>query len=188
VVDVHLKGHFAPTHHAAAYWRASAKAAGDGSTLPGRRIITTTSESGLFGGAAQSNYGSAKGGIITLTLILAKELERYGVTSNCVAPRARTPMTESMPMFAKPDEGFDKYDPAHVSPMVGWLASDAAADVSGQIFIVTGDQIHRMTHHAVEASIVAGGKRWTLDEITAHRNELFAGSPSGVPAWGGPSM
>jgi NAD(P)-dependent dehydrogenase (short-subunit alcohol dehydrogenase family) len=188
VVDVHLKGHFAPTHHAAKYWRDTAKAAGDGAPLRGRSIITTTSESGLFGGPAQANYGSAKGGIITLTLILAKELERYGVRANCVAPRARTPMTESIAMFAKPESGWDKYDPAHISPMIGWLASDAASDVSGQIFIITGDQIHRMTQHAVEASIVNGEQRWTLDAITAHRDELFAGSPSGVPAWAGPAM
>jgi NAD(P)-dependent dehydrogenase (short-subunit alcohol dehydrogenase family) len=188
VVAVHLKGHFAPSHFAAAYWRDRAKALGDDVPLPGRRIITTTSESGLFGGPGQSNYGSAKGGIVTMTLVLARELGRYGVTVNCIAPRARTPMTEANPKFAAPESGFDRYDPANVSPMVAWLASDEAADVSGQVFIVLGDQIHRVRPTAIAASITAGERRWTVADITAHRRELFGGEPSGVPAWGGPPM
>ena len=118
VVDVHLKGHFAPTHFAAAYWRAQAKAAGEGAELVPRRIINTSSESGLFGGPGQSNYGSAKGGIVSMTLIQARELGRLNVTANCIAPRARTPMTDVNPKFARPETGFDKYDPANVSPMV----------------------------------------------------------------------
>jgi NAD(P)-dependent dehydrogenase (short-subunit alcohol dehydrogenase family) len=188
VVSVHLKGHFALTRHAAAYWRDLAKAAGDGAELPGRRIINTTSESGLFGGPAQSNYGSAKAGIVMLTVILAKELGKYGVTVNCIAPRARTPMTEANPRFAPPADGFDKYDPANVSPMVAWLASDAAADVSAQVFVVTGDEIHRVNLPSVASSVFAGGRRWTLDDISAHRDELFAGVTPGVPPWGGPAL
>ncbi|MGA1542744.1 MAG: SDR family NAD(P)-dependent oxidoreductase, partial [Ilumatobacteraceae bacterium] len=144
VVDVHLKGHFAPSHFAAVHWRNAAKALGESGVLPQRRIINTTSESGLFGGPGQGNYGSAKGGIITMTLVLARELGRYNVTVNCIAPRARTPMTEVNPKFAKPDTGFDKYDPANISPMVAFLASDEASDVSGQTFIVLGDQVHRI--------------------------------------------
>lgn len=188
VVEVHLKGHFAPSHFAARYWREQAKALAEGASPVPRRIITTTSESGLFGGPGQSNYGSAKGGIITMTLILARELGRYGVTVNCIAPRARTPMTEANPRFAKPESGFDKYDPANVSPMVAWLASDDAADVSGQVFIVLGDQIHRMRPAEIASSIVAGERRWTVADIAARKTELFAGAPSGVPAWGGPPM
>ncbi len=188
VVEVHLKGHFAPSHFAARYWRDQAKALAEGASPVPRRIITTTSESGLFGGPGQSNYGSAKGGIITMTLILARELGRYGVTVNCIAPRARTPMTEANPRFAKPESGFDKYDPANVSPMVAWLASDDAADVSGQVFIVLGDQIHRMRPAEIASSIVAGERRWTVADIAARKAELFAGAPSGVPAWGGPPM
>lgn len=192
VVDVHLKGHFAPARHAAAYWRAQAKAQqaveGEGAVLPGRRIITTTSESGLFGGPGQSNYAAAKGGIISMTLVLARELARLNVTVNCVAPRARTPMTEVNPKFAKPEEGFDKYDPANVSPMVAWLASDAAGDVSGQTFIVLGDQVHRIRPFEIAGSISAGGQRWTVDQLDAHRAELFGDTPSGIPAWGGPPM
>lgn len=188
VVDVHLKGHFAPAHFAAAYWRAQAKAAPEGSTPPARRIINTTSESGLFGGPGQSNYGSAKGGIVTMTLILARELERLNVTVNCIAPRARTPMTEVNPKFAKPESGFDKYDPANVSPMVAFLASDHASGISGQVFIVLGDQVHRMRPMEIASSVRAGGHQWTVEGLAAAQAELFAGAPSGVPAWGGPPM
>jgi len=188
VVAVHLKGHFAPSRAAGAWWRAQAKAAGEGAELPGRRIITTTSESGLFGGPAQGNYGSAKGGIITMTLVLARELVRYGVTVNCIAPRARTPMTEAMPYFAAPEEGFDRYDPANVSPMVAWLASDASAGVNGQVFIVLGDEVHRMAPTAIATSVSNGGERFTVDSLSALRNELFADASADIPAWGGPPM
>ena len=188
VVGVHLKGHFAPSRAAGAWWRDQAKTAGEGAVLPGRRIITTTSESGLFGGPAQGNYGSAKGGIITMTLILARELVRYGVTVNCIAPRARTPMTEAMPYFAAPESGFDRYDPANVSPMVAWLASDAAADVSGQVFIVLGDEVHRIAPTTIVSSVTNGGQKWTVDGLSAARSDLFAGADAGVPPWGGPPM
>lgn len=188
VVGVHLKGHFAPTHFAAKHWRDVAKNAGEGAALPARRIINTTSESGLFGGPGQSNYGSAKGGIITMTLVLARELGRYNVTVNCIAPRARTPMTEVNPKFAKPESGFDKYDPANVSPMVAFLASDHASDVSGQTFIVLGDQVHRIRPTEIAGSVVAGGRPWTVEALAAKKGELFGGGASGVPAWGGPPM
>jgi NAD(P)-dependent dehydrogenase (short-subunit alcohol dehydrogenase family) len=188
VVDVHLKGHFAPSHFAASYWRSRAKSFGEEVVLPQRRIINTTSESGLFGGPGQSNYGSAKGGIITMTLVHARELQRYNVTVNVIAPRARTPMTDVNPKFAKPESGFDKYDPANVSPMVGFLASDDASDISGQVFIVLGDQVHRIQPTTIVSSVSAGATRWSIDSLIAAKNELFAGAPSGVPAWGGPPM
>lgn len=188
VVGVHLKGHFAPAHFAAVYWRGVAKAAGDGAALPARRIITTTSESGLFGGPGQGNYGSAKGGIITMTLILARELGRMNVTVNCIAPRARTPMTDVNPKFAKPEDGFDKYDPANISPMVAFLASDHAADISGQVFIVLGDQVHRIRPTSIANSITNGQQQWTVDSLAAAKADLFGGGSSGVPDWGGPPM
>jgi NAD(P)-dependent dehydrogenase (short-subunit alcohol dehydrogenase family) len=188
VVEVHLKGHFAVSHFAARYWREQAKAAGEGAPLVPRRIINTTSESGLFGGPGQSNYGSAKGGIISMTLVLARELERYNVTANVIAPRARTPMTQSNPKFDKPETGFDKYDPANISPMVVFLASDAAAGISGQSFIVLGDQVHRMQPSTIVSSITNGRRQWTVEGLIAAKDELFAGAPSGVPVWGGPPM
>ena len=173
VVDVHLKDHVAVSHHAAGYWRGVAKSLGQGETPRPRRIINTTSESGLFGGPAQANYGSAKGGIVSLTMILAKEIGRYGVTVNCIAPRSRTQMNEMMDRFAKPESGFDPYDPAHVSPMVAWLAGDDAADGNGQTFIVIGEEIHRIAQPNVAASIASGDVRWTPAEITAHRDALL---------------
>lgn len=188
VVEVHLKGHFAPSRFAAQYWREQAKSLAEGEAPVPRRIITTTSESGLFGGPGQSNYGTAKGGIVTMTLILARELGRYGVTVNCIAPRARTPMTEVNPRFAAPESGFDKYDPANISPMVAWLASDDSAGVSGQTFIVLGDQIHRMRPAEIASSITAGGQRWTVAGIGEHKAALFGEASSDVPAWGGPPM
>ncbi len=188
VVEVHLKGHFAPSHFAATYWREQAKAAGDGAALVPRRIINTTSESGLFGGPGQSNYGSAKGGIITMTLVHARELQRYNVTVNVIAPRARTPMTDVNPKFAKPETGFDKYDPANVSPMVAFLAGDAAGDISGQAFIVLGDQVHRIRPTSIVSSISGGAKRFSVDDLVAAKAELLGELPAGVPVWGGPPM
>lgn len=189
VVSVHLKGHFAPAHFAAVYWRNQAKALeGTEGGLPQRRIINTTSESGLFGGPGQGNYGSAKGGIITMTTILARELGRYNVTVNCIAPRARTPMTEVNPKFTKPESGFDKYDPANISPMVAFLASDHASDINAQTFIVLGDQVHRIRPTEIANSLTGGDKQWTVEGLAAAKDQLFGGSPSGVPAWGGPPM
>lgn len=188
VVDVHLKGHIAPSHFAAALWRAQAKRAAPETPPTPRRIIMTTSESGLFGGPAQANYAAAKGGIISMTLVLARELARYGVTVNCIAPRARTSMTDVNPKFARPATGFDKYDPANVSPMVAWLATDDAADVSGQVFIVLGDQVHRIRPVEIADTIVAGGEPWTLAGLSAAKADLFASAPPTVPAWAGPPM
>ena len=188
VVGVHLKGHFAPAHFAAVHWRNVAKEMGEGAVLPARRIIMTTSESGLFGGPAQSNYGSAKGGILTMTLVLARELSRYNVTVNCIAPRARTPMTQVNPKFAQPSEGFDKYDPANISPMVAFLASDAASEINAQTFIVLGDQVHRMRPAEIANSISGGGQKWTVEGLIAAKEEMFGGLPCGIPVWGGPPM
>ena len=189
VVDVHLKGHFAPAHFAALYWRNKAKELdGTEGGLPPRRIINTTSESGLFGGPGQGNYGSAKGGIITMTLILARELSRYNVTVNCIAPRARTPMTEVNPKFARPESGFDKYDPANISPMVAFLASDYASDISAQTFVVLGDQVHRIRPTEIVNSVSGDGRPWTVEALAAAKARMFDGAPSGVPAWGGPPM
>lgn len=188
VAEVHLKGHFAVSRFACAHWRNVAKAAGEGAAFRPRRIINTTSESGLFGGPGQINYGSAKGGIVSMTYIAAREMGRYNVTANCIAPRARTPMTEAIPKFAKPAEGFDKYDPANVSPTVVWLASDLAAGVSGQVFIVLGDQIHRMQPPTIAGVITNDGRQWTALEIADRAADLFGQDGSGVPPFGGPPM
>jgi hypothetical protein len=110
------------------------------------------------------------------------------VTVNAIAPRARTPMTDVNPKFNKPESGFDKYDPANISPMVAFLASDAAADISAQHFIVLGDQVHRMRPAEILTSITNGKQQWTVQGLIGAKDQLFADAPSGIPAWGGPPM
>ncbi len=139
VTRVHLKGHFAPLHHAANHWRARAK---QGEPVAAR-VINTTSGAGLRGSVGQVAYSAAKAGIAALTLVAAAELGRYGVTVNAIAPAARTRMTEAVfaEMMKRPASGFDAMDPANVAPLVAWLASDEAGDVSGRVFEVAGGVI-----------------------------------------------
>ena len=182
MVAVHLKGHFLMTRHASAYFRERVKA---GVEVP-RRIINTSSESGIFGGPGQSNYGAAKGAIVALTYITAKELGRVGVTVNAIAPRARTAMTESNPRFARPDEGFDKYEPSHISRVVAWLAQDSMSDVSGQVFICAGATVHLLQPPTVAASVINDGA-WTMAALNARKDELFREVPRTIPSWAGPN-
>ena len=137
VITVHLKGTFAPSRHAAAYWRERAKA---GESNDGR-IINTTSPSGIYGNVGQTNYGAAKAGIASFTIIAAKELSRYGVTVNAIAPAALTRMTEGLGMGQAPEEIKEQMSPAHIAPIVCWLASPDAAHVTGRVFDVTGRMI-----------------------------------------------
>lgn len=177
VVRVHLKGHFAPSRAAAVYWRNKSKA---GEPTSGR-IINTTSESGLYGNPGQSNYSAAKAGIASLTWILARELERYGVTVNAIAPRARTRMTvDVFDAMAAPVEGeFDAYHPRNVAPLVAFLASDEAADVNGQIFVVFGGNVWVMS--AFQAvSKVTRPSGWTPKELADAKGELFAHTSSRI--------
>jgi NAD(P)-dependent dehydrogenase (short-subunit alcohol dehydrogenase family) len=170
VINVHLKGHFCPSHFATAYWRQRSK---EGTTKH-RTIVNTTSESGLFGNAGQTNYAAAKMGIVSLTIATAKECSRYGVTANAVAPRARTRLTVgTFGDFGKAEEGkFDVMDPDNVAPFVAWLCSDDAADVTGQAFIVWGASVaHIRLPHVSE--VVSQDRRWTLEELSARKAELF---------------
>jgi NAD(P)-dependent dehydrogenase (short-subunit alcohol dehydrogenase family) len=137
VIKVHLKGTFAPSRHAAAYWRERSKA---GETNDAR-IINTSSPSGIYGNVGQTNYGAAKAGIATFTIIAAKELGRYGVTVNAIAPAALTRMTEGLGMGNAPEEIKEQMSPAHIAPIVTWLASPEAAHVTGRVFDVTGRMI-----------------------------------------------
>jgi NAD(P)-dependent dehydrogenase (short-subunit alcohol dehydrogenase family) len=175
VIRVHLKGHFCVSRHAAAYWRAQSKA---GHSVHGR-IINTSSGAGLLGSIGQSAYGAAKAGITALTLMQAAELSRYGVTANAIAPAARTRMTEGAfaAMMAKPDEGFDAMDPANISPLVVWLGSEDAADVSGQVFEVSGGKIS-VAEGWHEGPMVDKGQRWQPHEMgAAVRTLLEAARP-----------
>ena len=140
VIAVHLKGHFCLSSHAARHWRAKSKS---GEAVSGR-IINTSSGAGLLGSVGQSNYSAAKGGILSLTLVQAAELGRYGVTANALAPQARTGMTETVfadMMKAPEDGGFDRYHPDNVAPLVVWLASEAAGGVTGRCFEIFGGRI-----------------------------------------------
>ncbi|MFJ2338882.1 SDR family oxidoreductase [Pseudomonas protegens] len=139
VVAVHLKGHFCIASHAARYWRDRAKA---GVAVSGR-IINTSSGAGLQGSIGQSNYAAAKGGIASLTLVQAAELQRYGVTVNALAPAARTGMTEQVfaEVMKKPESGFDHFAPENVAPLVVWLGSEESAGVSGQMFEIEGGKL-----------------------------------------------
>ena len=139
VVRVHLKGHFCVARHAAAYWRDRAKA---GDKIDAR-IINTSSGAGLQGSIGQGAYSAAKAAIATLTLVQAAELRRYGITANAIAPAARTRMTETVfaEMMAKPESGFDAMAPENVAPLVVWLGSTEARDVTGQVFEIAGGKL-----------------------------------------------
>jgi NAD(P)-dependent dehydrogenase (short-subunit alcohol dehydrogenase family) len=134
VVNVHLKGTFAPSRHAIGYWRERAKA---GEPVSGR-IINTTSVSGIYGNPGQTNYGAAKAGIAAFTTIAALEVARYGVTVNAVAPVALTRMTENLGPAPETDEEREGRSPMWIAPIVTWLASDEAAGVTGRVFEASG--------------------------------------------------
>jgi NAD(P)-dependent dehydrogenase (short-subunit alcohol dehydrogenase family) len=163
VIAVHLKGHFCPTRHAAAYWREQTKA---GKTV-NAAIVHTTSTSGLFSNPGQANYDAAKSGIATFSQVCAKELVRYGVRSNAIAPAARTRLTEATPglgdIVKAPDEGFDVWDPANVAPFVAYLSS-ADCPFSGETFIVQGGKVQRVQSWK-PAEEISKADRWTVDEL-----------------------
>jgi NAD(P)-dependent dehydrogenase (short-subunit alcohol dehydrogenase family) len=135
VIKVHLKGTFAPAHHAAAYWRDRAKR---GEQVDAR-IINTTSVSGIYGNAGQTNYGAAKAGIATFTIIAARELGRYGITVNAIAPGALTRLTEDLGMGRGTDEEKARLHPRWVAPIVTWLASTRSSHVTGRVFEASGE-------------------------------------------------
>jgi NAD(P)-dependent dehydrogenase (short-subunit alcohol dehydrogenase family) len=189
VIAVHLKGHFAPTRHAAAYWRERAKA---GEEVRGR-VINTSSPSGVFGNVGQSNYGAAKAGIAGFTLIVAQELHRYGVTVNCLAPNARTRMTEDTFDTGAPPEGFDALDPSNMSPLVVALSADEAQGITGQVFHVWGGAINVLEGWSA-GELFASDEKWNADALLAELTERFpdgvspAGMLAGMQAAGGRSL
>jgi NAD(P)-dependent dehydrogenase (short-subunit alcohol dehydrogenase family) len=134
VIKVHLKGTFGPSHFVANHFRDRSKA---GDEVDGR-IINTSSPSGIYGNVGQTNYGAAKAGIASFTIIAAKELARYGVTVNAIAPAALTRMTEDLGMGQLPEDAKDALSPRHIAPIACWLASPLSASVTGRVFDVTG--------------------------------------------------
>ncbi|KOV50123.1 short-chain dehydrogenase [Streptomyces sp. AS58] len=181
VVRVHLKGHFLPLKHAAAYWRAEARAG----RTPVARVVHTSSGAGLLGSVGQGNYSAAKAGIVALTLVAAAELGRYGVQVNAIAPAARTRMTERTfaTAMAAPDDGFDAMAPRNVSPLVVWLGSAAGEGVTGQVFEVEGGRIAVMEGWRPGPSVDKSA-RWAPAELDAVVGELLAGARPPGPVYG----
>ena len=173
IIRVHLKGHFVPLRHAAAYWREQAK---DGQRV-NASVINTSSTSGLLGNPGQTNYGAAKAGIGALTLIAAAELGRYGVRVNAIAPAARTRLTEATPglgqMVAAPEDSarFDEWDPDNVAPLAAWLGTHDCP-VTGQVFYVFGGTIAPMTGWTKRGGL-DHDRRWTVAEIAAELPPLL---------------
>jgi NAD(P)-dependent dehydrogenase (short-subunit alcohol dehydrogenase family) len=174
VIHVHLKGHFAPTRWAAAYWREQTKAGKDVKAS----VINTSSTSGLLGNPGQTNYGAAKAGIASFTVICAMELARYGVRSNAIAPAARTRLTEATPglgdVVKPPDDAgkFDVWDPANVSPLVAYLSTEACP-INGKVFFVQGGKVQIVQPWTLTES-VDKDERWTVAELEPAMKQ-FAG-------------
>jgi NAD(P)-dependent dehydrogenase (short-subunit alcohol dehydrogenase family) len=164
VIRVHLRGHFMPTRAAARYWREQSKS---GANLQ-PSLINTSSTSGLYNNSGQANYGAAKTGIATLTVIAQQELDRYGVKVNAIAPAARTRLTLATPGASEatlnpPTDTFDVMDPANVSPFVAYLAT-ADCPIKGRVFFVMGGGIHLFQPFAIIDQITKD-ERWTLEEL-----------------------
>jgi len=181
VLEVHLKGHFAPTRHAAAYWRERSKA---GDELRAR-VINTSSPSGVFGNVGQANYGAAKAGIVGFTLIAAQELQRYGVTVNALAPNARTRMTEAaFGEIPAPKDNFDPADPGNNSPIVVALCADEAQEITGQVFFVYGGAVNMLRGWEAGELFSAGESRWDPDALLQELRERLpdGAAPAGMLA------
>jgi NAD(P)-dependent dehydrogenase (short-subunit alcohol dehydrogenase family) len=172
VVQVHLKGHFVPTRHAAAYWRQQTK---EGKEVRAS-VINTSSTSGLLGNPGQANYGAAKAGIAAFTVIAAEELIRYGIRVNAIAPAARTRMTEQTPGLAdivqapRDPAVFDSWDPANVSPLAAYLATESCP-ATGRVFFVQGGQVRLFQPWTMTESIDRDG-RWTVSGLQAEMHRL----------------
>ena len=173
VITVHLKGTFNCGRWACAYFYEQSKA---GNTINGR-LINTVSHAGLGGNAGQPNYGAAKGGIASLTMVWGREMAKYNVTSNAIAPMARSRMTLGSPMTLQimgekaPETGFDTWAPENLSPLVVYLASDKAQDITGRVFTVQGGKLQVFIPWTPGPAIDIG-KRWTVQELDQKIREL----------------
>ncbi|MCU1355426.1 MAG: dehydrogenase, short-chain alcohol dehydrogenase like [Acidimicrobiales bacterium] len=182
-MQVHLKGHFATSRHAAGYWRDQVKA---GKRVDAR-IINTTSGAGLMGSVGQAAYSAAKGGIISLTLVQAAELGRYGITANAIAPAARTRMTEQVfaATMAVPDDphAFDEMAADNVAPLVAWLGSVDSAAVTGRVFEVEAGKVS-VADGWRHGTVIDNGARWEPIDVGAAVTKLLADAPAPTPVYG----
>ena len=185
VIQVHLKGTFTVVKHACILFRQQRSGS----------IITFSSESGLIGNSGQANYGAAKSGIAGFTKVVARDMGRYGVTANSIAPRANTRMTSDIPSAASQiraaqgvaaiegEDDLESADPDDVAPFTVFLASDYAAHVNGQTFLVYGGVVSLMSQPRPERSIFNGEERWSLDKLAPlARNNLTKGIDNPAPA------
>jgi NAD(P)-dependent dehydrogenase (short-subunit alcohol dehydrogenase family) len=182
VIRVHLRGHFAPTRFAAAYWREQQKA---GEPVDGR-VINTSSGAGLMGSVGQGTYSAAKAGIAALTMVESAELGRYGVTANAIAPAARTRMTEAVfaDTMAQPEgDAFDAMAPENVAPLVVWLGSAESKDVTGRVFEVEGG-ILSVADGWQHGNPVDKGARWDPAELGPVVRDLLEKAPAPAPVYG----
>ncbi|MDT7606322.1 MAG: hypothetical protein QOG96_825 [Pseudonocardiales bacterium] len=182
VLRVHLKGHAATLHHAAAHWRALGKA---GEPVDAR-VVNTSSGAGLLGSVGQGSYSTAKAGILGLTMVAAAELARYGVTVNAIAPAARTRMTERAfaDAMTAPEQGaFDAMAPENVSPLVVWLGSTESREVTGRVFEVDGGRIV-VADGWRRGPSVDQGRRWTPGELGDVVPKLLAEATAPEPVYG----
>jgi 3-oxoacyl-[acyl-carrier protein] reductase len=170
VIGVHLKGHAAMTRFATAYWREQSKAIG-GEVYA--RVVNTSSEAFLFGSPGQPNYAAAKAGITALTLATAGGCSRFGVRANAICPRARTAMTADV-FGEAPAEGVDPLSVDHIAPLVTYLASPAAAAISGQVFVAYGQMVALAAAPTVEKRFDASGPTWTTADLHGALGSYFA--------------
>jgi NAD(P)-dependent dehydrogenase (short-subunit alcohol dehydrogenase family) len=168
VLRTHLRGHFLTSRIATAYWREQSKQTGG--EVYGR-IVNTSSEAFLLGSPGQPNYSAAKAGITALTLVTARSCARYGVRANAICPRGRTAMTADL-MEPAPEDGPDPMDPRYVAPLVTYLASPAAADINGEVFVVHGGVAAVLAPPAIRTAFRADEHgspdgMWTLGSIAS---------------------
>lgn len=188
VVRVHLRGHFVNMRNATAYWRNKAKG---GDPVYGR-LISTSSEAAIYGSAGQPNYASAKAGIIAMTMGAAQLLTKYGITCNVIMPRALTDMTnagQTAEMFQAPEDGsFHAFDPANVAPLVGYLSSEEAGKISGEVMVVWGNEVSILQRPSLLPAVTnpKGQQKWDVEDLhtslSSHYNDDY------VSVWGGYSV
>ncbi len=188
IMRVHLRGHFCPTRHAAAYWRDQSKA---GTAAP-RAVVNTSSTSGLFGNRGQTNYGAAKTGLATFSIIADAELARYGVRVNAIAPAAATRLTATVPGSRleepAPEDKWTPMHPANVSPFVAYLCTEGCP-IHGRVFLVYGGEVFLFQPFSIVDKIEKEGF-WTVEELQKEAAkfadfEFDLGHPMAKMLWAG---